>query len=225
MLVNHDLFSQSDIVSPFLIKDAILKEKALQKLIEGPSFHLKPLDPNGKLHNIMIKINQNQKIEQAHKNPTDFDTSFNYTTIIIPMNSIKSFNFAQSVPPLPELNSTDIANATAIIDQSNGGLIDFISSYNKEELALKNGILRSPLDDLLGVILDLSGKLLGIGGKGNNNNGGGLNITIRIGGSGSSSNNDNDYEDDPTTTRRRVAPTPIPTQAIRKYLLLNIISI
>lgn len=52
MLVNHDLFSQSDIVSPFLIKDAILKEKALQKLIEGPSFHLKPLDPNGKLHTI-----------------------------------------------------------------------------------------------------------------------------------------------------------------------------
>lgn len=296
MLVNHSAFSPSELVSPFIITDAPLKRKAIQDLINSPSFQLKPLDLNGKFHEIKLKIEERQK--ELDVNPDHPET------IVIELDKVLSFNFADAtsklnrtdtqdseeleddVEPetditdgeesseplddselesddtdvqdatelideinpgsnstdiqdspelvdeitsgsnstdvkkstdvlgekkpgfnnstniddsaelideaLPELNSTDIEDATALIDEINGNLFQYIN--DKEELVLINSILRSLLGDILGVILDLPGKLVGTGGQGKNGRGkgkGGLSVTISLGGENSKDGNGN----------------------------------
>lgn len=179
MIVNRESFSPSDIISPFIIAEVPLKKKAIQSLIQSPSFQLKPLDVNGKFFEMKTKIKEQQKDLEINPDHSE--------TIVIELDKVLNFNFAEVIPELPELNSTDIENVTALIDEINGNVFHYIN--DKEELVLINSILRSLLGDLLGVILDLPGKLIGAGGQNGKGKGGGLSITISLGG-------DDEYDDD-----------------------------
>lgn len=192
LLVNRESFSPSDIISPFIIADASLKKKAIQELIQSPSFQLKPLDINGKFYEMMTKIKEQQK--DIDINPGQSET------IVIELDRVLNFNFAEVIS---ELNSTDVSNVTAIIDQSNGNVFQYIN--DKEELVLINLILRSLLGDILGVILDLPGKLFGAGGKGKegkNKGKGGLTITISVGGESADDSKDGIENPNPSPRRR-----------------------
>jgi hypothetical protein len=67
-------------------------------LIESPSFQLKPLNPNGRFYDIMKRIEQYQRNEQAAKNTIDINSGPDSTTIVIPMDSVLNFNFAEVAP-------------------------------------------------------------------------------------------------------------------------------
>ncbi|KAG2236556.1 hypothetical protein INT48_000856 [Thamnidium elegans] len=169
MLINPTSFSPSDMVSPFIINDASLRKKAIKKLTTSPSFKLQPVETNDHFQDILEKIKE--QIMEA-------DTQSNFDgNIILELSSILGLD----ATPLPELNSTDIANATVIIDQSNATLFTPPSGEDSNKLVLMNAILRSLLGDLLDAILDLPDKIIGsegglLGGKG------GVTITISLGG-------------------------------------------
>ncbi|GAA5795680.1 hypothetical protein HPULCUR_001042 [Helicostylum pulchrum] len=169
MLINRSSFSPSDLVSPFIINDASLRKKAIKKLTTSPSFKLQPIETNDHFQDMLEKIKE--QIMEADTN-SSFDG-----TIVLELNSILGLD----ATPLPELNSTDIANATAIIDQSNATLFTPPSGDDSNKLVLMNAILRSLLGDLLDAILDLPDRIIGsngglLGGKD------GITITISLGG-------------------------------------------
>ncbi|GAA5812597.1 hypothetical protein MFLAVUS_006054 [Mucor flavus] len=169
MLINPSSFSPSDMVSPFIINDVSLRKKAIKKLTTNPSFKLQPVETNDHFQDMLEKIKE--QIMEA-------DTSSNFDgTIVLELNSILGLD----ATPLPELNSTDIANATVIIDQSNATLFTPPSEDDSNKLVLMNAILRSLLGDLLDAILDLPDRIIGsngglLGGKE------GVTITISLGG-------------------------------------------
>lgn len=198
LIKNHDEFTPSSIVSPFIISDLNLREAAIQKLLESPSFQLKPLSKQGKFYEFQKRINS-----QVHVSTDMNGPHIPEQVITIPIDKILGYNFASS-GATPELDSTDIVNSTIAIDESNSRLLELVEA---EEIIVMNVILRGLIGDLLGIVLDLPGKLLG---------GDGLTISIGLGGGkkndGGRSNNNSDYDDDYEEPKRK----PIPTSTKRK---------
>lgn len=199
LLVDHQQFSPADIVGPFIIADKELKREAIQRLTRSRAFQLKPLNKSGKFHEFKTQIMD--YMESSGK-----DYSAERQMLVIPLDSV-----VKQARIIPELSSEDIVDATVAIDKSNEALLEFVEMG---EIILVNQIFRSLIGDLLGVILDLPGKLLGSGGGGSRKGGSGITITIGLGG-------EDDYDDDEeeevskpkknpskaTTTARNIAST------------------
>lgn len=189
LLMNHQQFSPADIVGPFIISNKELKRKAIQRLIRSKSFQLKPLDKNGKFFEFKNQIMDAVKSLGNSKQ-----------TLVIPLDAV-----VKQAEALPELSSEDIVDATIAIDKSNEALLELVEMG---EVMIVNQIFRSLVGDLLGVILDLPGKLLGSGGSGSRKGGSGITITIGLGGSNDDDDEDDEeYEEEPKPRRRPSKPT------------------